>query len=149
LARAGWAYLSDEAAGIDPRGNVHPYARPIMLRPGSWSVFPEVAPRLPHGHHRFATSEWHVPATLLGAVADEPVPAGAVVEIRYEERQPAELRSIGRGEALERAAAHGCNLEYFGQEGLERLARAVRRAECYRLVFSDLADAVTALDRFG
>jgi hypothetical protein len=77
------------------------------------------------------------------------VPVGAIVEIRYEERQPAKLGSIGRGEALERAAAHGCNLEYFGQDGLERLARAARRAECFRLVFSDLTDAVTALDRLG
>jgi hypothetical protein len=149
LTRAGWTYVSDEAAGIDPNGNVHPYARPIMLRPGSWAAFPELAGRLPAGHRRFATDEWHVPAELLGRVAEDPVPPAAVIEIRYEEGERAALRSIGRGEALERMAAHGCNLNYFGQDGLERLARAVRRSECYRLVFSDLTDAVTTLDRLG
>jgi hypothetical protein len=155
LTRAGWTYLSDEACGIDDRGDVHPYARPIVLRPGSWAAFPELAQRLPCGNGRFATSEWHVPATLLGSVAHEPMPVGAVIEIRHEksqpqeESQPAELISIGRGEALERMAAHSCNLKYFGQVGLERLARTVRRSECYRLVFSDLTDAVTLVDRLG
>jgi hypothetical protein len=149
LIRAGWTYLSDEAAGIDARGNVHPYARPIMLRPGSWPAFPELPGRLPIGHRRFATGEWHVPAALLGAVAEEPMPPAAVIEIRLQEGERAALRSIGRGEALERMAAHGCNLNYSGQEGLERLARAVRGSECYRLVFSDLTDAVTILDRLG
>jgi hypothetical protein len=149
LTRAGWRYLSDEAAGIDDEGNVHPYAKPIVLRPGSWVAFPDLADRLPHGHRRFATDEWHVPATLLGEVAPEPSPPVAVAEIRYDENHPTELRSIDRGEALERMATHGCNLNYFGQDGLERLARTVRRSDCYRLVFSDLTDAVTALDRVG
>lgn len=149
LTRAGWRYLSDEAVGIDEHGNVHPYARPITLRPGSWPAFPEVARRLPDGHPRFATSEWHVPASLLGHVADESSAPSAVVEIHFDEGRPADLRSIGRGKALEYVAFHGCNLDHFGQEGLERLARAVRKSECYRLEFGDLTDAVTVLDQVG
>jgi hypothetical protein len=149
LTRAGWTYLSDEACGIDDRGDVHPYARPIVLRPGSWAAFPELAQRLPCGNGRFATSEWHVPATLLGTVAYESIRPGAVVEIRYEESGCATLRSIGRGKALERMATHGCNLNHFGQDGLERLAQTVRRSDCYQLAFSDLTDAVAVLDRLG
>jgi hypothetical protein len=42
-----------------------------------------------------------------------------------------------------------CNLNYMGQDGLDQLARVVRQSKCYRLVFGDLTDAVTTLDRLG
>jgi hypothetical protein len=49
---------------------------------------------------------------------------------------PAQLQSIGRGEALRRVAAHGW---------LERC----KVGGATELVFSDLADAVNILDRLG
>jgi len=146
LTRGGWTYLSDEAAGVDAHGRVHPYARPIVLRPGSWSAFTEVVPHLPPGHERFATTEWHVPASLLGSVANAPMPAKAIVFVRHRENVPAELRSIGRSEALERMITEACNLDAAGQEGLDRLAGVVRRSDCYELAFADLPEALAALD---
>jgi hypothetical protein len=145
LVRAGWTYLSDEGAGLDATGRVQPYTRPIMLQPSSWPLFPELRGRLPAGHERFATDEWHVPPALLGAVADAPARPRAAVDVRFERGAPTELAPIGRGEALEAIVYDGCNLRFFGQAGLERLRDVVLACRCYRLVYGDLEEAVAAL----
>jgi hypothetical protein len=145
LVRAGWTYLSDEGAGLDDTGRLHPYTRPIMLLPGSWPLFPELRGRLPAGHERFAAEEWHVPPALLGGVADAPARPGATVDVRFERGAATELVSIGRGEALEAIVSDGCNLRFFGQAGLERLRDVVRACRCYRLVYGNLDEAVSAL----
>lgn len=60
LAR-GAAYLSDEFAPLDAEGRVHPYARPLQLRPGGPSFAVAAAP----------------------AVADTPKDVGAIVITTY------------------------------------------------------------------
>jgi hypothetical protein len=45
------------------------------------------------------------------------MPPAAVVEIRYEEGERSALRPVGRGEALERVAAHACNLITWHRSG--------------------------------
>jgi hypothetical protein len=146
LVRAGWIYLSDEAIGIDRHATIHPYARPITLRTGAWSEFPGMAGRLPAGHERFARSEWHIPPGLLGPAAEAPLPPRSIVFVSHVGDAVTELRPIARGEALEHMARQACNLNAFGQEGLERLAGVVQRSDCYRLLSGRLGDAVEALD---
>jgi hypothetical protein len=146
LVRAGWGYLSDEGAGFDDAGRVHPYTRPIVLRPKSWPLFPELPDLLPASHERFAGGAWHVPPALLGEVGDGPARPGASVEVRFERDAATELMPVRPAEALEAIVSAGCNLPLFGQRGLERLRDVVRACRCYRLVYGDLDEAVAALE---
>ena len=145
LVRAGWTYLSDEGAGLDGAGRVHPYTRPITLKPSSWPLFPELDGRLPARHERFAIDEWHVPAALLGTLADAPADPGATVAVRFEMGAPTELAPIRRSAALEAMAHEACNLRLFGRAGFEKLRDLVLACRCYRLVYGDLQEALTAL----
>lgn len=149
LTRRGWTYVSDEAAGIDEHGEVHPYARPIILRGGVWAEFPELTGRLPFGHERFVADEWHVPPSLLGPVADTPLPVGTVVFVRHGEDRTTRVQAVGRGEALERMTLQNTNLRFWGQTGMDRLAHVVRHSSCYELDFADLGEAVNALEAVG
>jgi hypothetical protein len=146
LTQRGWTYLSDEAAGLDEAAQVQPYARPINLRPGSWKEFPDLAGRLPAGSARFSRNEWHVPPSLLGKVGKTALPVRAVVFIRHDPDDATRLRSLGRGDALERMTLRASNLSYSAQEGMDRLAAVVRRAKPYDLVFADLPRALDVLE---
>jgi hypothetical protein len=66
LVRAGATYYSDEFAVLDAQGQVHPFARPLSLRPdGS------------------ARGEKHTIESLGGRAGKEPLPVGLVVVSRF------------------------------------------------------------------
>jgi hypothetical protein len=67
LVRAGAEYYSDEFAPIDPHGRIHPYPKPLSIRPGdgSWS-------QVDHDSSHFGT-----------AVGAEPIPVGVVAIAPY------------------------------------------------------------------
>jgi hypothetical protein len=67
LVRAGAEYYSDEFAPIDPQGRVHPYPKPLSIRPrdGSWS-------QVDHDSSHFGA-----------AVGAEPIPVGVVAIAPY------------------------------------------------------------------
>lgn len=64
LIRAGATYYSDEYAPIDERGRVHPYARPLELRP-------------PDGARRVSAE------SLGAAVGIEPLPVGWILKTHH------------------------------------------------------------------
>jgi hypothetical protein len=66
LVRAGADYYSDEFAVLDPRGRVHPYAKPLTLREDCGAGLR------------------HAAAAIGGAVGVTPLAVGLVVNTRYE-----------------------------------------------------------------
>lgn len=81
LLRAGAGYLSDEYAVLDAEGLVHPFARPLHMRP------------------RTAGASCEVPAAAYGgATVSEPLPVGLVVSTTFREGAAWRPRPMSRGE---------------------------------------------------
>ena len=67
LVRAGATYYSDEFAVLDRRGRVHPYPRPLSIRPYDGSA-----------RHRLRAGE------IGGSVGNGSAPVGLVAHLRYD-----------------------------------------------------------------
>ncbi|WP_375493118.1 hypothetical protein [uncultured Jatrophihabitans sp.] len=80
LVRRGAAYGSDEYAVLQPDGLVRGYPRPLALRTSD-------------GPHRVSAGE------LGGTVMPEPLPVGAVAELRYEPGAPVTLMPVSAADA--------------------------------------------------
>lgn len=105
LVRAGWGYLSDELAVIDPvRHVVEPHPRPIHLKRGS--------PALPPGHVSpdSVTGAWHLPAEQVrrGALA-EAQPVRAIVRLDPRGGARPTMTVLSPGEAAAALAKHVLN----------------------------------------
>ncbi|MGH9281569.1 MAG: hypothetical protein ACRD0S_01395 [Acidimicrobiales bacterium] len=135
LALAGWSYLSDEIAALDPDDDiVGPYPRPLALEPEAGAIVPGALGRWPSEVPRLVTDlELLLPASL-GAGPARPARPGAIVFLEVVPGSPARLEPLGRAEALERLVPHTLNLSVLGPRGFRSLARHVRRCQCRRLV---------------
>jgi len=81
LLRAGAGYLSDEYAVLDAEGVVHPFARPLHMRP------PTPGPSR------------EVPAAVYGGrTIEEPLPIGMVISTAYRKGARWRPRTMTRGE---------------------------------------------------
>jgi hypothetical protein len=144
LVRAGFDYLSEEAAAVDPvRRRVHPYPRAMTLRPGSLHLFPELEPVPAQlaGWQRHARAEELRP----GSSAQGAASVALVVFPRFRRRSLTDLRPLGRAEAVTELAGHTMNRRAYGGRALPVLAGVAGGADCYRMVWSDLDDAVRAI----
>jgi hypothetical protein len=146
LTRAGCAYLTDEAALIDPStAMVHPFPRSLWLERASIeAVFgPDAEPL------RWRTGrQFHVrPADLRPRSIGRPCPIRYVVAPTYTSGAETELVPISRAEALTALARQSFYLGRFGGDGVRLLGRVVESAECYRIRVGNLDDAVHLLLR--
>lgn len=143
LTRAGCAYLTDEAALIDPATTrLRPFPRSLWLtRTSLRAVFP--------GEDRDAWStgrEFHVrPADLRPRAVGRACPVRHVIAPRYEAGAATALEPMGRAEAVMTLARNTFHLDRFGGSGIELIGEVVAGATCYRLEFGDLSDAVEAI----
>lgn len=147
LCLAGFRYLSDELAVVDPgTGAAWPFLKPICLKDGGWRI---LAARfgLPSALHAIRADG--VPVHYLRpprpAASGRSVPIRVVVLPRREAGAEATLMPASRVQALAELAQHSLNLPRHGRAGLELLARLVERAACYTLRYDDLSEAVAAL----
>jgi hypothetical protein len=145
LVRAGWGFLSDELAVIDPAtGLVEPHPRPISLKPGSPALTKDLSAGI--------GGATYVPADVLrrGSMAT-PEPCRAVVRLDGFDEVPSVSR-ISRGAAVAAMAAQVLNLREDGAEVvLPTLRHLVAGATCWAARPGQLAhlpallgDAVTA-----
>jgi hypothetical protein len=144
LIRAGCAYLTDEAALIDPATLlVQPFPRSLWLtRPSIRAVFQEGAEQLTWSTGR----QFHVrPADLRPRAVGRPCPVRVVVAPSYRAGAETAIEPMGRAEAVVVLAENAFHLDRFGGEGIELLGRVAAGADCYRLVIGDLPSAVAAV----
>ncbi len=149
LVRAGFGYLSDEAAAIDPVTRMlHPFPKAITLKRGSFDLFPEHQPR--DGHPGKEWAKRHILPEEVGphALADA-CPIGFVVAPKHEQGAKTRLEKISRAEAVTDLWQHAFNAPLYGKRAPILLADALERARCFRLVFGDLDEAVAALSEEG
>lgn len=151
LCFSGFRYLSDELAVIDRESlALHPFVKPMCLKDGGWSAL--------------AAAYARPPAVLSGTRAEgeavhfllppKVCEADGQTRIRYvlrPERQPgasARLVRSARAQTLMDLAQHSLNLPRHGPAGVDLLARVVEGAECYTLIYDDLACAVATIQNF-
>jgi hypothetical protein len=149
LVQAGFGYLTDEAAVIDPATSwVHPYPRPLSMDPGSVEALGPLARKLPPEYGWGTTIQYQIrPSHLRGRPFGKPCPVRYVVAPKYDPKGATRLDPISRATALTELVQNSFNLERFGSRGVRILGGAVENAECYRLRVADLGEAVQVMMR--
>ncbi len=140
LVRAGFGYLTDEAAAIDPHTlRVQPYPKALSIDRGSWEVLADLRP----AHHHQIEGQWQVPASSIrpDVVADA-TRVRLVLLTSYEGGAATRLEPAHRAEMLLRLADSTFHFRDAPQRNLDVLARMLEDAACYRLVLGDLDEAV-------
>ena len=143
LVRAGFGYLSDEAAAIDPvSGDVCPFPKALTLKSGSFDVFPDLRPP----ESRPITDHWHLPPDALrpGSQAE----ATTVRLIFFVTYRPGdtELSPLSTAEAVKELWSNSLSTAIYGRRSLTVLGRLARGADAYVLRYANLADAIDVIE---
>jgi hypothetical protein len=146
LLRAGFGYLSDEFAVIDPGTLlVHPFPRPLSFKAGTRALFPEVdaLALVPPGPGASA----YVAPTAVGADPTplEPDAVCWIVFIRHVTDHAPELEQLTAAQTVMRLAENTFNFQRRCSVTLPTLAAVAERARGYTLVSGDLDAAVRTL----
>jgi hypothetical protein len=147
LVQAGLDYLTDEAAAIDPStGFVYPYPKPLSLDPGSWSVLPDLEPKIGPDLKPFIGVQWQVaPNDIRPRSIAEPAQVRFVITPSYARGQTTSLVPVSRAKMLTALVNNSFNLASFGRNGFALLARVVAGSDCYTAAFSDVHEACDAI----
>jgi hypothetical protein len=140
LVRAGFSYLTDEAAALDPETlRVTAYPKPLTIDRGSWPLFPELRPPGPDP----GGGSWWVPADRIrpGATIASAQPR-LVVFPAYRPGEVTELHAMGHSAAVLRLAESTFAFASDGSRNLATHAQLVRNAPVYELTIGDLDTAV-------
>jgi hypothetical protein len=148
LLKRGFRYLSDEAAAVDPATFlIHPFAKPLSIKPGTQTLFPDLRPD--DDYVELADGYWHVdPRSIATGELATPSRLSLIVCPHYIPAAKTELRSLRPAEACLRLGRQVINVKLWKGRALPILARLAREADCYELISShpeEAADAVVAL----
>lgn len=144
LTQVGFAYLSDEAALIDPHtGLLHPFPRALAMDARSVDAIPGLRRKLPPDHDQFMRLRYHVPPDDLrpGAVG-RPCRVKYVIAPKYEAGGDTALEPMTRAEALMTLAQNSFNFVRFGSLAVDSLRGALEGVMCYRLRIGSLEDGI-------
>lgn len=152
LCQSGFEYVSDELAIVDPVSRlVTPYLKAIRLRDGGWDALTAwtCVPR------SCSTTVGTGSSTIRHFFPADFTPPDAQVPVRWiclPRREPgadASLNRLSRPAAFTELARHSLTLREHGPRAVDALARLVEGADCYSLVFDNIADAVAAIRAFA
>jgi hypothetical protein len=111
LVRSGATLLSDEFAVLDRRGRVHPYPLPLRVRGDP------------------ASGARDVPVEELGGrAAEEPLPVGLILAVRYDPRGSGRLQSLSQGRGAMELLANATQARLQPRRVLASVGRAAGEA---------------------
>lgn len=144
LTQVGFAYLSDEAALIDPQtGLLHPFPRALAMDSHSVDAIPGLRGKLPPDHDQFMKYRFHVaPDDLRPGAVGRPCRVQYVIAPKYEAGSVTALEPVSRAEALMMLAENSFNLVRFGGLAVESLHQAMDGVKGYRLRIGSLDDGI-------
>jgi hypothetical protein len=147
LTRAGFSYLTDEAALIDPSTHLlHPFARPVAMDPEALDLIPGLRDTLPLEYRDLMRYQYHFCAEDLRPGSEGgPCPIEFIIVPSYAHSIETRMVKISPGLTVKLLAENAFNFAKFGSEGLGLVADVVRHARCYRLEIGDLDEAVAAV----
>ena len=152
LVHSGWRLLSDEFGLVRPGdGLLLPLARLIALKNASIDIIRRFAPDahigpLFQGTRKGTVAHVRPPADSVER-AGEPVRPGWLVFPRWVPRAPLRLEPMEKAQAFLMVASNAFNYEVLGETGFRLVDAIVGSCACYTLSYSDLGEAVEALDR--
>jgi hypothetical protein len=144
LVRRGLGYLSDEMAAVEPGTlTVHPYAKPLSVDAGSWTVLPSLAPLVGETVAPYTQLQWQVGAQTIrpDALAGPATPRW-IIAPRYEPGAPTRVERVRPAEMVLLLAQQAFALD---ADVLRTIAELVKATSCHRLVSGDLASACDAV----
>jgi HprK-related kinase A len=152
LVRAGFRYLSDEVAILDPATlRLAPFAKSLSVKAPARAVlaplYPELAAAAPR--RRLAGAPVWDLRPPEDAWPAESVPVRYVVLPRYAAGAQTALEPISRSTALVRLLGQSFNLPSHGAHGVARTVEMLRGAACYALTVGDLQGAVDRLEQIA
>jgi hypothetical protein len=147
LTRAGFAYLTDEAALIEPEaGWLHPFPRALWMDGPAVDAIPNLRRDLPPELLAYSGRFYHVPPEVLRSNGiGGPCRVRYVVAPSYQRGARTKLEPITRAAAITLLAENSFNFGRFGAAGLAVLAAATEGADCYRMRIGDLQIAVNTI----
>lgn len=150
LAHRGWRLLSDEFGVVKPgTTDFLPVPRLMPLKNESIDVIRLFVPEAIIGPAIKGTRKGTVahvrPPTDSILRARQPAPAGWLVFPRWVPGAGLMITPIRRAEAFMQLATNAFNYELLGEPAFDTVRRLVDTTDCYRLVYSDLQEAVRVL----
>lgn len=144
LTRVGFAYLSDEAALIDPVTRLlHPFPRALAMDENSVDAIPGLRSKLPPDHDQFMRFRYHLaPDDLRPGAVGRPCRVHYVIAPKYESGSDTILTRMSRAEALMVLAENSFNFTRFGALAVDSLREALEGVKCYRLRIGGLDAAI-------
>lgn len=146
LVAAGYSYLTDEAAAVDADLTIRPFAKSIALDPGSFPLFPELAPsdRLGGLARAVAAREWHVDPSQVGPVSG-PAPVTVVICPQWRAGAATRVSEVPGTDALHLLLGDTFDFSIGGQPVFERLVRLVESVPVVKLTYGETDAAVAAV----
>ena len=151
LVRAGFDYLTDEAALFDAgSAELHPFPKALWMEPESVRALPGLQRRLPPEYRGLSRLRCYVrPEDLRLGTAGESCPLRYVIAPSFRGGEETRLERMSRAEALIVLTRNSFNFRQFGARGLDILRRALEGAGCFSLRMGDLESAVRAVMALG
>ncbi len=154
LVSRGWRLFSDEFGLVRHEdGQLMPLPRPLPLKNRSIGVIRDFAPDAEFGPDFHGTRKGtvaHLRSTdACVQQAAVPAPPGWLVFPRYRAATPLQLESIGKPQAFLKLANNSFNYQLLGLQGFQGVTRLVRDCDCYILSYSNLDEAIEAINRLA
>jgi HprK-related kinase A len=152
LALDGWRLLSDELAIISTAdGLLSGTARPVILKDRSIELIRQrygqaVFGPLAAQTHKGDVAHLRPPGESVRRV-DERVPPRRVYLVQYRAGARLRTRPVRKGRAMIELAKSSFNYGLLGRTGFLTLARLVDRCDCSELVYGNLDEALSLLER--
>ena len=151
LTACGWQCITDELAVLDLDDlSITPLPIPMRIRSGSFTPllpFYPAIPELPVFQDLYENSiRWIV---LEKENIVDKLTCSKITELifpRYTENATTELLLLDKLKALEKLAATGSSERDMTLDDAKAMVRLVEQTPCYELLFSDLHDAIAAIE---
>ncbi len=154
LAHSGWRLFSDEFGLVRPEdGLLIPIPRLISLKNQSIEVIRTFAPDTClgpsyHGTHKGTVAHVRPPLESVERSAELARP-GWIVFPRWSAGASLTLEPLPKDRAFMMVATNAFNYEVLGELAFNAVAQMVRTCDSYALVYSDLRQAIDALDELA
>jgi len=151
LVSRGWRLFSDEFGLVRADdGQLIPLPRPMPLKNHSIDVIRDFAPDAELGPSFYGTRKGTVAhlGTSAACVEQSAVsaPPGWLVFPRYQPGASMRLEPIFKPQAFIKLANNSFNYQLLGLRGFQSVSRLVRDCDCYVLSYSNLDEAIVALN---
>jgi HprK-related kinase A len=151
LSLRGWRLLSDEFGAWDPSASMfRAILKPVALKNESIDVIrrfdqdAEIGPAFPKT--RKGTVAHLAPDADAVADRHRGVPAGAFVLPRWQAGSPLLVERVAPQALFGTLAFNAFNYKLLGQTGFEAVTELVGGCPAWQIVYSDLSEAVAAID---